>query len=151
MKTAGFLPAEDTRGYRWRFTGGAVGAVINADVQGHSYSFTVEKHRTQLSFSETDRHLRCEIKIDLTGRERGYSPSGSTPPGEIINFYTDTVTDELLSTAEKMKTEWAMDGLRLTDELKKKNIGLYKKYEKNLTRAWTKMELIPKVTVRISE
>lgn len=153
---AGSLDDTETRGYLWGQSGACEGSVLTVEADGVNVPLTVEKHKAKVSFYEAGERLRCLVEVRLTGQVgehlfNDHFLNENSGREALARSYAESVADEITRTAGKMQLELRMDGYGWQDTLRKKQYTLYKKYAPDWTRAFSEMEIIPRVTVTILE
>lgn len=136
----GEMEGMDTRGYLWCVSNECEGAVVSVKSNNAPVSMIIEKHSAKAVFDEYDGHLRCTVQVNITGTS-----------DRRINAeeYANEVAYEILKTAERMQTEFRVDGYGWHEMLRKKNYKLYQKYASDWGRAFLEMEIVPRITVMV--
>jgi len=153
-RMVGKLSEDELRGYLWCVDEGGLGAIVTAEADGQVIPFKVEKHTASLRFVEVGDKLQAHIKVELAGCVEEY-PQGCvmlSRPG--FREYTATrieeaVKEEILDAVYKMRDEYKADGFHWLEIMRKKQHGLYQRYEAGWVEVFTKIEIVPSVDVLV--
>ena len=151
----GRLTDDELQGYLWCQSGGGQGAILTSTVQDQPISFKVDKHRANIRFKEYGNNLQAHIKVELTGRIEECIDSEALLGRKQCREYAirqleSAVRDEILQTTKKIQEEYAVDGYNWLEIMRKKQYSLYQRHASHWQDLFTKIDVIPQVTVKVS-
>ncbi|MCL2404830.1 MAG: Ger(x)C family spore germination protein [Defluviitaleaceae bacterium] len=152
----GKLNEDELRGYLWHVSDAGQGAVITAEVGEQPVPFKVEKHKAKIRFAENENNLQAHIYVELTGRidELASGSALLSRPNfreHVQHKLEDAVKDEILKTAHKMQHDFALDGYNWLEIMRKKQYSMYQRHVATWDEIFTKIDVIPHITVTVKK
>jgi spore germination protein len=145
FKKTGALTPDELRGYLWCFTDKNKNAVITANYNGAFIPLTIEKHTADIIFKPSYPTPKVVIDFYAEGRI-------SENPGISVEFakllLEKEIVYEIRKTAEKLQNA-NLDAYQWQAHLRKKQYALYQRYGRHWDDIFPRLEIEPRVTVRI--
>jgi len=143
-KKIGSLSREELQGFLWGVSRGNNGAIVTVDIKGVLIPIEIEKHNTQVSFSQNNG-LTADITINITAAPQEIEDMDNGLEYELAT----QIAHNLLAITEKLQHEFQLDGYDWLEVLRQKNYSLYKLYKNDWPYVFPTMEIMPIITVEI--
>lgn len=130
------------------------GAVIDGIWQNSVIPMWIYRNKSDMSFSEQNNKLICNIKVSVEGSAEGSSLESesilkSSSLNEIENVFEIIIKSEIENTIALAQKKYQRDIFDIATKLKKQNIALYQKYGTNADNMIQNMEFDISVNVKI--
>ncbi|MCL2189570.1 MAG: endospore germination permease [Defluviitaleaceae bacterium] len=136
------LSEMELQGYLWCFSEKNIDAVVTAyDVT--PVPFIVDKHSAEVTFSQT----QAIITVEVAGR----APEATDIPRETIQHLVSAqIANEIVATASALQVK-NLDAYHWRDHMRKTHREMYEKNGSRWETLFPHLEIIPNVTVRLTQ
>ncbi|MCL2397218.1 MAG: Ger(x)C family spore germination protein [Defluviitaleaceae bacterium] len=149
----GYIDEEDMRGFLWLTENGAGTQIAIETESGHTTMLT-SKSRARMDFYEEGGRLHCLARLNVEGSIEGAlfmeeQLFDADNLAALEERFAGKIQGEMEDIFRILQKDFAVDGFGLKEKLRKKQWGLYQKYEEDWPLAYDEMIFVARVDLTI--